>query len=204
MNFNNFLIIFAFTLFINCKAQNPVITIESGCKWGQKQGAYYKDNNNYYNPFVGTWVFDNGTTKLTIVLQKREMIYTDVSGGFYTDRIVGEYKYEVNGVTLINTLDNINNTNVKTNAISGINLIKPSQYPACNDCSFNEKRLDLRFKNSNLPLVFGYIVVRKKVINGVNFIEIHKYSRDSIEVIDDFNEEEPADVPGGTYLLQQQ
>lgn len=196
--------IFIFFITINCKSQTPIIPIEIDGEWGDTKGAYYKDTNNYYSPFLGTWVYYDGITRLTLVLTKREMIHSNFNGGFYTDMVVGEYKYEVNGTVLINTINNINNIGYRVNSISGINLIKPFQYPPCTDCDVNEKRLNLVFKNINATYLNSYIVIRKKVIAGVNYLEIHKFSRDSFQPGNEFTDEEPIVVPGGTYLLKQE
>lgn len=62
--------------------------------------AYVKDTQNQLNPFEGTWVFQQGSKKVTMKLEK--LIYYDDSAypKYYIDIIKGRYKVE-NGTTLI-------------------------------------------------------------------------------------------------------
>ncbi|QHI36912.1 hypothetical protein IMCC3317_22820 [Kordia antarctica] len=62
---------------------------------------YYKDINNDLDKFVGTWKYDDGNKKLTLVF------YKDVhatSGKDYSDEIYARFKYEENGTVIYNTL----------------------------------------------------------------------------------------------------
>lgn len=64
------------------------------------QGGYVKDTQNQLNPFEGIWVFQQGSKKVTMKLEK--LIYYNDSGlkKYYKDKIKGRYKVE-NGTTLI-------------------------------------------------------------------------------------------------------
>jgi hypothetical protein len=86
-------------------AQSPIIDIEEYTYKSEIENAYYKDINNYFNDFEGTWLYTNGNTSLKIVLTKETMQYT---GKFYTDGITGEYQYIENGLEKRNTLSNTN------------------------------------------------------------------------------------------------
>lgn len=129
-----------FFLTIGCKAQSPVINIEDD-DGNSLQNAYYKDTNNLLNPFEGTYLYTNGTTSLTIILQKKTMVY---DGYKYEDLLIGEYQYIENGVEKINTLNNLNTitTNQWEHNING-NSILSQGLPGCQDCISNEKRLRL-------------------------------------------------------------
>jgi len=90
-----------------CKAQTPVLSINTH-DYGYTNGAYYKDINNDLNKFIGTWKYTNGTTTLTITLQKKVMLQNTLDSlNFYEDILVGEYKYVENGVEKINTLSQL-------------------------------------------------------------------------------------------------
>jgi len=88
-------------------AQTPILSINDN-SYPEIAGAYYKDTNNHLDQFIGTWMYSNGTTSLTITLQKKPLQHT-ISGNydFYEDIIVGEYKYIENGIVKINTLSEI-------------------------------------------------------------------------------------------------
>lgn len=89
-----------------CWAQSPIYPLN---KSGNAQnGAYYKDLNNQLDAFEGTWIYTSGNTSLTITLQKKFMAHIDISDlNYYTDLIIGEYKYVKEGVTKINTLSQL-------------------------------------------------------------------------------------------------
>ncbi|KOS06461.1 hypothetical protein AM493_10750 [Flavobacterium akiainvivens] len=72
-------------------------------------GAWYKDLDNEFGKFIGTWKFENTATNtsFTITLQKKEAFYIS-QFNHYEDLIIGEYKYVQNGVEIVNTLSNLN------------------------------------------------------------------------------------------------
>ncbi|ARN78811.1 hypothetical protein BST97_12880 [Nonlabens spongiae] len=63
----------------------------------------FKDTNNNFDKFEGTWEYVDATSRLRIVLEKIED-YED--NGYFSDVIVGNLIYEENGVEIINTLTN--------------------------------------------------------------------------------------------------
>lgn len=83
----------------NCAGQTPIFTL------GQQRnstpiGCYVKDNNNILDKFIGTWILNQNGAIFTVTLTKGLMVpITD----HYRDDIQGQYKYVVNGVTIINT-----------------------------------------------------------------------------------------------------
>ncbi|MBT8243925.1 MAG: hypothetical protein HKP48_07920 [Winogradskyella sp.] len=103
------LIIILFAL--SCKAQSPVI---STVEYDQNDdleltdGAYLKDVENKFNPFIGSWVWEDGNSRLEIVFEKIEMVF---DGDYYEDMLVGRYKFIDNtGEEKHNSL-NLNITN---------------------------------------------------------------------------------------------
>lgn len=62
---------------------------------------YYKDSNSDLNKFLGTWVYNGGNKKLTLVFYK---LTHKKSGKDYIDRIYAKFKYEENGIVTYNTL----------------------------------------------------------------------------------------------------
>ena len=66
---------------LSCKAQSPIINIEDD-EGDEIVNAYYKDTNNLLDPFVGTWVLDNGTQYLKIVFEKKTMVD---AGNYYEE-----------------------------------------------------------------------------------------------------------------------
>jgi hypothetical protein len=85
----------------SCSAQ--VYPMERDYHVSKNPGVSLKDTNNNLNKFEGTWEYRDGTTKLTVVLQKIEDYEL---GNALSDVIVGNYIYEENGVEILNTLTN--------------------------------------------------------------------------------------------------
>ena len=56
---------------LSCKAQNPIVSLDA-YNHRTADGAYFKDLNNEFDKFEGTWIYTNGNTIFTIVIEKRE------------------------------------------------------------------------------------------------------------------------------------
>ena len=85
----------------SCKAQT--YPMEGDVPLDFSSGIYFKDLNNNFNKFAGTWEYVDATKRLRIDLQKIED-YED--SDYFSDVIVGNIIYEENGVEIINTLTN--------------------------------------------------------------------------------------------------
>jgi hypothetical protein len=145
-------IILLFTLsIVSCKAQSPIISLYDGSDYADTANAYYKDTDNDFDRFIGTWEYNNGSEKLRIIIRKKEQYSYNGLGNipaFYADYLYGEYLYkDSNGNELVNTLTNIdsNPTDISEHLIFG-NTIDPSQYlPSCENCDPNERSIFLAF-----------------------------------------------------------
>ncbi|MGQ2982455.1 DUF6705 family protein [Flavobacterium sp.] len=150
----NILILISFIITANCNAQT-ILSLYDGER--DIQGAYYKDLNNDLNNFVGTWKYANGTTSLTIILQKKEMqnhsySYNNIS--YYEDIIVGGYQYIENGIEKINTLSqlSINLPKSYDYHIAG-NIILPPAATNCLGCISNMRIVHLGFTDPNRSIL---------------------------------------------------
>lgn len=143
---------------ISCKAQ--ILPIETS-SIGKPNNIYYKDLNNEFNKYEGTWRYENGNTSFTIILEKKEMVYYD-SSKKYTDNLNGEYKYIENGYTIINTLplltQNPNDTDNRN--IGGGYIINNDQSLVCDDCTSGEKRVELYFNDPELDYLDPSLVLQ--------------------------------------------
>lgn len=168
------------------------------------QGQYYKDIDNLLNPYEGTWLFTEGNRELRIILVKK----VNHNNGLYReDVIVGGYEYKVNGTTLVNTLDDINNfylNSIQYN-ISGNSIMENDFSPPCNSCATGEKRLRLSFSDSETQsTVMGTLIVRAIQINGQDAIKVKLfgttvyYEAGTTPPPDDFV------LPSGEYTLIKQ
>ena len=149
---------------LNCKAQSPVIDIDN---WdGESQeNAYYKDVNNFFDVFEGTWLYTNGDTSFKIIIVKKTMLYT---GKFYTDYVIGEYQYIENGVEKINTLANLSQST--KHGIWGSSMLKSTSRIRCDDCPVNERRIQLILSDRTRGLS-GRLILKKILVNGQPALE---------------------------------
>lgn len=151
---------------VNCKAQSPILDIENKPTiWDEPQtNAYYKDINNFYNGFEGTWLATRGNKVLKIVLTKEERVPNDIP--YFADYINGEYQYLENGVEKINTL---NNNDPYKKGLLGSDLLKSNHKPPCNDCDPNKRRLQVTlYDYIRAPDGFlsGTLTLQHTTVNG--------------------------------------
>ncbi|MEW5675699.1 DUF6705 family protein [Flavobacterium enshiense] len=163
-------------------------------------GAYYKDNELLLNRFVGTWKYTNGNTSLKIIFQK----ISRQRANYSEDLLIGEYLYIENGVEIINTLNNISNSE---NNIEGNSVIYHNSKPTCNDCVVGEKRLVVSFGDP-LKQTWGPLYLRKINVGGQEAISAQfilngtRYIGDSILEFDEVYVGET--FPNETYVLIKQ
>ncbi|APY01395.1 DUF6705 family protein [Lacinutrix venerupis] len=191
-----FTIITIFTL-LSCKAQSPIISLEEPVP-DEIENAYYKDTNNILDPFVGTWVLNDGTKYLKIVFEKKVMVNT---GNYYEDLLIGEFQYKENNIELANTLPKLTDTSI-TNAydysIDG-NYFKTNQTPF--DNTSDNFRMSLVMVEPNGCV--SDLDVRVTTVNGQEAIEIFK--RGGIVTIEPGEAASPEPIiPGGFYFLIKQ
>ena len=171
-----------------------------------EDGYYYKDTDNTFNNFVGTWVYINGSSTLQIKFKK---ITKFQFPGYFIDALVGEYQYIKNGTEQINTLSQLNT-----------NLGRPSSYsifsdfimfkndrPFCTDCSTTELRVCLTLNDVLLDVYFD-VYIRKIMSNGQHAIDV-KLKTDGLRrdgtTFDNMTETlVGGTIPNGEYILIKQ
>lgn len=180
----------------NISAQSPIIDIEDLPFRDYVENAYYKDINNFMNPFAGTWLYTNGNTSFKIILEKKVM--QDV-GSIYTDYIKGEYQYIENGVEKANTLSNANIFNV---GIYGDNLVKNTSKPICNDCLPSQRRLRVVL-HDRVNDRSASVTLKFTSVNGVPALEAFIWGNGKSYNVDE-NPPNPISIPLGTFTFIQQ
>jgi len=182
-------------------SQSPIINIKD--KDGTRQtGAYYKDSNNLLNPYVGTYIYTNGSITLKIVLVKKMQQY---NGRYYEDLLIGEYEYKNGSTIIVSTLSDLDTVygNQRRHSISGNTLMTKTNRPICNECGTNELRVNFTFFDKELELG-GSMVARKTTYNNQEAIKI--FIRCEPVTIYTGNVPPPTQfrVPDGEYLLIKQ
>lgn len=108
-------------LFISIRstAQNPILDINNETYYEATPGTYFKDLNHTFDPFLGTWKYQNGNEILIIKFEKVEMYYS-TEFSVYEDYIKGNYSYSTDGGStyIVNTiLQNAGNNNPNNNPL---------------------------------------------------------------------------------------
>ncbi|MGK0323898.1 MAG: hypothetical protein ACJAR4_001945 [Psychroserpens sp.] len=91
---------------ISINANSQVIELCNGVtEEDVANGTYFKDINNTFTPFLGTWQYINGNEVITFKIEKVNHFY-NTETQMYEDFLVGNYSYSQNGGTtyVINTI----------------------------------------------------------------------------------------------------
>ncbi len=121
--------------------------------------VYFKDVSDFFLNFNGTFQHVNGEEKLTIVLKKITSYYNGIN---YKDLIIGELKFEIGVLTIIDNLNKINQNlpNKYLHDIVGNSVLQHNHLPKCPDCSVNEKRVRLIYFGKGNNNIGGNMVIR--------------------------------------------
>ena len=153
----------------NCIAQDPIINI-TNLNGQDVQGAYYKDIQNLLDPFVGIYVYSNGTTYLKFEFRKK--IMSSMNNYCYEDLIIGEYQYIKNGITIADTRNSFleNYANGRKHSVF-TNFINTGIGIGCQDCAPTENYLRGGLSDC-LSDRTAYFVMRKTTMNGQEAMKI--------------------------------
>ncbi|WP_396151517.1 DUF6705 family protein [Flavobacterium sp.] len=91
---------------VTLSAQIVERPIETFYEPNQPKHVYYKDVNHLLNKYVGSWEYTNGGHYFKITFTKhtavRETPVANTKITIYTDRLVGNYQYRLNGIDIYN------------------------------------------------------------------------------------------------------
>ena len=107
---------------ISCKAQQTYSLTYNGNINIYQNNNHVKDFDGILDKFIGTWKWTDSTNPNTyLVVQFIKVEDWNPSGinNFYEDKILGNYKYVINGVEITNTL-NYNSNDVYSNNFPAI------------------------------------------------------------------------------------
>ena len=156
----------------------------------------FVDADSDLEPYVGTWLFQQGNTSFKIVLQKKTHSY-DSELNSYFDMLIGEYEYIENGVTIVNTLPLLDDTSIGdfNHNINGYSLRRNF-----NTEPGNVRRVKLEIRDPEYPYLSDFILLRHYVDVG-HYIYMLKSGRTQI-----LTEDLPIvqRVPSDFYILEKQ
>lgn len=195
------LVLLTFCIF-NCKAQVSAL-FEGDDVYTPNSGLYYKDVDNDFDKFVGTWKWIDNSNSWTVVLKK--ILQIDDGDGYTYDALYGEYQYIENGIEKVNTLANINDSNIHplSHKISNPLIIANHHLPQCLDCEVNERRISITIEHPNFSQITGELIMRYRNEGGVEKIYLNILDGQGKFTL---NEGDPTniDIPLGEYVLIKQ
>lgn len=192
---------------LSCKAQiTQIVPIETTRV--QPEYTYFKDLNNLFNKYEGSWKYENGNTSFTIILEKNEESY-DSNFKHYFDVLTGEYNYIENGTTIVNTLPLLtqNPNNINNRNIGGGYIANNDQVLVCDDCAPGEKRVKLYFNDPerdylNPSLILQMVQEENTLLDQEGIIKVTLIGTGGFIP----NENSPTEtrVPYGEYMMIKQ
>src|SRR5690606_25068277 len=109
----------------------------------RSNGYYYKDVSGYFDQFIGTWQYQNGSTTYILKLEKKTFTknYPHVNKTYKYDDLIGALKVVKNGVTVYDDLPTLNQN--FTDAVKyNISLaFRVENFDDCYMCTYPEQRL---------------------------------------------------------------
>jgi hypothetical protein len=198
---NLLIIILTSISFFTCKAQSIIVPLGSGMDLKQHPSYYLKDVNNEFGKYVGEWKFDNGSSVIVLKLKKEELYQTSPETN-YEDLLVGEYKYIENGLEIVNTLSDFDNSNVSgyDHKISGGVYSRRLPNWCTDNSTTQEIKVELFIEHPNNDLVEGRLILRHIIDNGVEKLETCIYQESNLSY--DTNARIP--IPDGNYVFLKQ
>lgn len=200
--YKTLILIFISFICFNCKAQT-ILNNSDTDYFILPNNCYLKDNNNYFNTYIGEWKYSSNNTSLTIKVRK---IYNYFNGRYYEDLLIGEYKYIENGIEKINTLPFFltNFSNQYQHHITGYIITeKNKKNPQCLDCE-NIPMIKMTYsdpiKNTTGSIVMGIYDIENIKIFITS--DPYKYNLDSDGIIE--SEYVGITIPTGWYVLGKQ
>ncbi|SFO31702.1 hypothetical protein SAMN05421741_13615 [Paenimyroides ummariense] len=118
--------------------------------YGQN-GYYYKDVTGYFNQFIGTWQYQNGTTTYTLQFKKQTFLksYPHVNKTYQKDYLIGALKVVKNGVLIYNDLPALNQTFAEAVNYKIFSTGRVENFNDCYMCTYPNQRLHLWYYEPN-------------------------------------------------------
>jgi hypothetical protein len=190
--------------------QSPIIGLFDGIEYGETNNAYYKDTQDDLDKFIGTWIWSDNNSSLTIefrLLEQELITFSTDNSQFYTDLIIGEYIYVENGQELINTMHLFDSpfiSNLDHN-IAGNFIEDKAGRPYCDECTVSERRLKVFFTDPNYQHIENRAILRHLITAGQETIEM-LLLQEYVNTVDNPYPQNPAEIsmPYGSYTLIKQ
>lgn len=167
------IIIISLFLSFACKAQTPEYSLRDNTPVSKMpNNSYEKDIYNDFNKFVGTWSYTNGNKVFSITFQKRTLFFDNLDN-IYKDLLIAEYTYSENGLTIVNTLSNLNNPDPYECNIIYRFFSSCNAFPLNSDCISTDTRLQFTFSQPDRLHIDGYMMANYREELGEETLDIY-------------------------------
>ncbi|WP_460220647.1 DUF6705 family protein [Psychroserpens sp. MEBiC05023] len=194
------ILLLAISSILSCKAQTIIVPLGSNDNLEFNTNYYEKDVNNEFNKFEGTWLYQNGTTEITFKLKKEEHYLSP--SNYYTDMLVGEYKYIENGVEKVNTLSDFDSAQLLgyDHKISGGIFIHRLPNHCTDNSNVTETKIELFINHPTEEDTEGIVILRHVNDNGIQKLQACIYDGTTMGP----NPNARIDIPNGYYVFVKQ
>jgi hypothetical protein len=167
--------------FINSYSQSPVLNLHTEGIAGV-ENAYYKDIENFYNQFEGTWVYTDANKVIKFKFAKKEMFNTQLSKNCFIDYLVGEIHFIENDLEKISSFNNLNTnfSSIYSYSLYSFGKTKMNIPNPCIGCS-SSYGVSMRYnepQNNDICLTAGFFMHRF-IESGVEKIKVQYYLTNS-------------------------
>jgi hypothetical protein len=192
-------IVIAILTFSNLNAQiyNHLSTEGIEEPGSSEYGVYYKDVNNVFDDFTGTYEYSGNDFYFKIILIRKN--HSNMSNYYWEDIIVGGYQYTKNGV-------DINYLNVNPDAIVNgkngskiwLSSIRTPDSNFCDDCPSGKSLVGAIF--DPIRHKSGTLHMARKTQNGETGLQI--WILLSASVKEAWESDEPIQLPTGIFFMK--
>ncbi|WKW46935.1 hypothetical protein P3875_02450 [Myroides sp. JBRI-B21084] len=143
-----------------------------------ENGYYYKDVTGYFNQFIGTWQYQNGTTTYILKLEKRTFTenVTHLNKTYQYDELIGALRVIKNGVILYNDWNTLNQNYPNAVDYNIFSIVRAENFNDCYMCTYPNQRLYLSYSepnNDNYAYANLGMLMHTYIDNGVTKLRLN-------------------------------
>ena len=144
----------------------------------RSNGYYYKDITGYFDQFIGTWQYQNGTTTYILKLEKRTFTenYAHTNKTYKQDELIGALRIIKNGVILYNDWFTLNQNFTDVVKYNIFSIVRAENFNDCYMCTYPNQRLYLKYNepnNDNYAYANLGILMHTYLDNGVTKLRLN-------------------------------
>ena len=170
-----------FALNMNTQAQQftttDIFDYSSNVEWGIN-GYYYKDVTGYFDQFIGTWQYQNGSTTYILKFEKKTFTknYSHINTTYKKDDLVGALKVIKNEVVVYDDLPTLNQNFSEAFDYNINSAFRVENFNDCYMCTYSRQRVWLSYSepnNDNYAFDNLGMMIHTYIDNGVTKLQLN-------------------------------